>query len=351
MAELPAGYVDGLTPYEGVPTFGGFRHVPWPELSGNDVDVAILGVPYDNSVANRSGCRFGPRALRSQAFTAGFHHLLLGVDINEWLTIVDAGDVHCPHGLTDISHSNARLAAEQVAAHAPFSVFLGGDHSITWPAGEAVAQTYGWGELGMIHFDAHADAATGMDGNLASHATPMRHLLESGALKPGHFEQIGLRGYWPPPEDFEFVASKGGRWHLMEDVRERGIAAVLDETIERMVDNCRAVYLSIDIDILDPGYAPGTGTPEPGGMTPADLLYAVRRIALETPLVALDVMEVAPPYDHADVTINNAHRIVFETLSALAYKKSAAQGGTPHLPGRVPAVVRYPPDRASKRQP
>jgi len=337
-------YVGETWGYEGIQTFGGFPHQPWTSLEAG-TDVAIMGVPYDNSVANRPGCRFGPRALRSAAFTAGYHHLTLGVDLTEWLTIVDAGDVHCPHGLTDVSHSNAFLGAREVARHADFSVFLGGDHSITWPTAAAVAETYGWGEIGLIHFDAHADAAPHMDGNLSSHATPMRHLLESGALKAGHFEQIGLRGYWPPPDVFEFIEDQGGRWFLMEDVRERGIDAVLDDVISRMVANCTAVYLSVDIDVLDPSAAPGTGTPEPGGMTPIDLLHAVQRIALETPLVALDVMEVSPPFDHADVTVNNAHRVVFETLAALAYKKRALAGGSPHLPGRDPKVVRQRPER------
>ena len=340
--EFSGNYVDGMAPYAGIPTFGGFPHVPWQELAPDAADVAVLGVPYDNSAANRPGCRFGPRAMRSQAFTSGYHHLSLGVDITEWLSVVDAGDVHCPHGMTDISHTNARLAARRIAQAVPFTVFLGGDHSITWPTASAVAETYGWGEIGLIHFDAHADAATHLDGNLASHATPMRHLLESGALKEGHFEQIGLRGYWPPPEDFEFVASQGGRWFLMEDVRDSGIDAVLDLVIDRMVANCAAVYLSVDIDVLDPSHAPGTGTPEPGGMSPIELLHAVRRIALETPLVALDVMEVSPPFDHADVTVNNAHRVVFETLAALAYKKRLHAGGAPHLPGRAAPVVRHP---------
>ncbi len=322
--------------------------VAFPTLTGRTLtpqaaDVAILGIPYDNPPANRPGCRFGPRALRAQAFTAGYHHLPLGVDISEWLDVVDVGDVHCPHGLTDISHANARIAAREVASRIPFTVFLGGDHSITWPTAAAVAETYGWGRLGLIHFDAHADAATHMDGNLASHATPMRHLLESGALQRGHFEQIGLRGYWPPPEDFEFLQAEGGHWYLMSEVRSLGIDRVLDEVIARMVENCTAVYLSVDIDVLDPSAAPGTGTPEPGGMMPIDLLHAVRRIALETPLVALDVMEVSPPFDHADVTVNNAHRVVFETLAALAHKKRELAGGAPHLPGARPPIIRQRP--------
>lgn len=348
MEHFSTEYVGETRGYEGIQTFGGFPHTPWNDLPDEGVDVAVLGIPYDNSTANRPGCRFGPRALRSQAFTSGYHHLTLGVDLSEWLNVVDAGDVHCPHGLTDISHSNAFLGAREVAGKADFSVFLGGDHSITWPTASAIAETYGWGEIGLIHFDAHADAATHMDGNLASHATPMRHLLESGALKPGHFEQIGLRGYWPPPDVFEFVAEQGGHWFLMDDVHQRGIDAILDEVIARMVKDCVAVYLSVDIDVLDPSAAPGTGTPEPGGMQPIDLLHAVQRITLETPLVALDVMEVSPPFDHADVTVNNAHRVVFETLASLAYKKRAVAGGMPHLPGRVPSVVRQRPSRPSQ---
>ena len=341
-------YVDGGLPAGGIQTFGGFPYVPWNDLPQEGVDVAIVGVPFDNSAANRPGCRFGPRALRGQAFTSGYNHLRLGVDISEWLSIIDAGDVHCPHGLTDISHSNANFVARTVAERSAFSVFLGGDHSITWPTASAVAEVYGWGELGLIHFDAHADAATHLDGNLASHATPMRHLLESGALKRGHFDQIGLRGYWPPPEDFEFVAQQGGHWYLMQDVHERGINGVLDEVIPRMVNECSAIYLSVDIDVLDPGVAPGTGTPEPGGMMPIDLLEAVRRIVLECPVVALDVMEVSPPYDHADVTVNNAHRVVFETLAALAHKTRAKAGGKPHLPGRDAAVSSVDPARIGK---
>ena len=109
-------------------------------------------------------------------------------------------------------------------------------------------------------------------------------------------------------------------------------------------DGCDAIYLSVDIDVLDPGTAPGTGTPEPGGMTAADLLRAVRRITLETPLVALDVVEVSPPYDHAELTVNNAHRVVFEVLGGLAYKKRAREGGSPGLPGAAPdeSRLRYP---------
>ena len=124
-----------------------------------------------------------------------------------------------------------------------------------------------------------------------------------------HFVQVGLRGYWPPAEVFAWMQEQGMRWHLMQEVWERGSQAVIEDAIAEALDGADALYLSVDIDVLDPGFAPGTGTPEPGGMNPADLLRAVRQITLDAPVVALDVVEVSPPYDWADTTINNAHRV------------------------------------------
>jgi agmatinase len=122
------------------------------------------------------------------------------------------------------------------------------------------------------------------------------------------------------------MQEQGMRWHLMQEVWERGSAAVITDAIAQALDGADALYLSVDIDVLDPGFAPGTGTPEPGGMNPADLLRAVRQIALDTNLVALDVVEVAPPYDWADTTVNNAHRVVMEVLAGLAFRKRNAAG-------------------------
>ena len=133
-------------------------------------------------------------------------------------------------------------------------------------------------------------------------------------------------------------------WHLMHELWDRGVRPVIADAIARAVDGCDALYLSVDIDVLDPGFAPGTGTPEPGGMNPADLLRAVRSIALETPLVGMDVVEVSPPYDHADTTVNNAHRVMLEALAGLAHKKRERAGGTVTRPGYRPdpASLRYP---------
>lgn len=321
--------------YEGIATFHG---VPWvrtgAELDAAEADVAIVGAPFDVATTNRPGARFGPRALRALAYDPGTFHLDLGISFYDWLTVVDAGDAHCPHGLTEASHANIRAKVHEVARRGIVPIVIGGDHSITWPAATAVADHHGWGKVGLVHFDAHADTADIIDGNLASHGTPMRRLIESGAVLGRNFVQVGLRGYWPPPDVFAWMQEQGLRWHLMHEIWERGSAAVVADAITEAMEGCDALYLSVDIDVLDPGFAPGTGTPEPGGMNPADLLRAVREIALRANVVALDVVEVAPPYDWADNTVNNAHRVVLEVLAALAERKRRAAGGQPELPAR-----------------
>jgi agmatinase len=332
----------------GLPTFSGCDWIGTAQgLAARRPEVAVVGAPFDISTTYRPGARFGPRALRAAAHDPGSYHLDLGLEIFDWLDVVDAGDAFCPHGLTEISHTNIQAKVASVVDAGAFPVIIGGDHSITWPAATAVARAHGWGRLGLLHFDAHADTADQIEGNLASHGTPMRRLIESGAVRGRNFVQVGLRGYWPPPDVFDWMREQEMTWHLMHELWERGVRPVIDDAIARASDGCDAIYLSVDIDVLDPGFAPGTGTPEPGGMSPVDLLRAVRSIALETPLVALDVVEVSPPYDVSDNTVNNAHRVVLETLAALAHKKRALSGGTVTLPGAAPdpARLRYPGSR------
>ena len=319
----------------GLPTFGRRPFLAEPsDLDAWQPDVAIVGAPFDIATTNRPGARFGPRALRSQAYEPGTYHLDLGLEIFDWLEVVDYGDAYCPHGQTERSHDNIRERVGEIASRGIVPVILGGDHSITWPAATAVAEKYGFGNVGIVHFDAHADTADIIEGNLASHGTPMRRLIESGAVLGKNFVQIGLRGYWPPKDTFEWMQDQGMRWHLMHEIWERGIHAVLEDAVEEALDGAEALYVSVDIDVLDPGFAPGTGTPEPGGMSPADLLRVVRHLAMRTNMVALDVVEVAPPYDVSDNTVNNAHRVVFEALAGLAWRRMTAAGGQPGVPGR-----------------
>jgi len=293
------------------------------ELDRWQPDVAIVGAPWDDSTTHRPGARFGPRALRALAYGPGTFHLDLGIEIFDGIEVVDYGDAICAHGMVEESHAAIRARVSDVASRGIFPVVIGGDHSITWPAATAVAEARGWGRVGVIHFDAHADTADIIDGNLASHGTPMRRLIESGAVLGAHFVQVGLRGYWPPAETWAWMREQSMRTHLMHEIWERGLDAVIDDAVAEAMDGCDAVYLSVDIDVLDPGFAPGTGTPEPGGLAPVDLLRAVRRLALEVPLVALDVVEVCPAYDWAELTVNNAHRVILEVLAGLAVRKGA----------------------------
>lgn len=287
-------------------------------------DVAVVGAPWDDSTTNRPGARFGPRALRASAYDPGTYHLDLGIEIFDHLEVVDYGDAITSHGMWELSRAAIHERVAEVATRGIVPFIIGGDHSITWPAATAVAEHHGFGTVTMIHFDAHADTANILEGNLASHGTPMRRLIESGAIPGDRFIQVGLRGYWPGEEDQKWMRDNGLRHFMMQEFWERGIPAVLEDLVLAAKERGDKTYISIDIDVLDPGFAPATGTPEPGGFAPIDLLRMIRRLVLETDVVAFDVMEVAPAYDHADLTVNVAHRLIWEAFAALAVKKRAA---------------------------
>jgi len=192
-----------------------------------------------------------------------------------------------------------------------------------------VARHVGWGRVSMIHFDAHADTGEDHMGQLHGHGTPMRRLIESGAVRGDRCLQIGLRGYWPEPPTLAWMAQQNMRSFEMSEVVARGLDEVLTEAFAIATDECDAVFLSVDVDVVDPGMAPGTGTPEPGGLTGRQLLDAVRRIAMELPVAGIDVVEVSPPYDHAEVTAFLANRVVLEALSGIAWRRKQAAGTTP----------------------
>jgi agmatinase len=212
-------------------------------------------------------------------------------------------------------------------------VILGGDHTIAWPDATGVARHVGWGRVSVIHFDAHADTGDTQWGSLYGHGTPMRRLIESGAVRGDRFLQLGLRGYWPEPPTLAWMAARGMRSYEMSEVVARGLDACLTEAFVIATGDCDGVFLSVDVDVVDPGMAPGTGTPEPGGLTARQLLDAVRRIAMELPLAGVDVVEVAPPYDHAEITAFLAGRVVLEVLSGIAWRRRRDAGG----PVRSPA--------------
>jgi agmatinase len=302
-----------------------FSNLPWiadpAELEARKVDVAIVGAPFDDMVTHRPGARFGPRAIREAQNSSGnLNSLQVDVRPFEELTVVDAGDANIVPARFDRGHAMIFRKVREVAATGAIPIVFGGDHSITWPSASAVAEVRRPGSIGIVHFDAHADTAPDSFGQLAGHGSPMRRLIESGAVLGKNFVQVGLRGYWPPTDVLDWMREQGLRWHLMTEIDERGAEAVIDQAIAEALDGPDAIYLSVDIDVVDPGSAPGTGTPEPGGMLPRELLRAVRRVAGAVELAGMDVVEVSPPYDWAESTAMLANRCALEAISALAAK-------------------------------
>ncbi len=314
-----------LPTYVGPTTFGSLPWVTDPdEIRRLGVDVAVVGAPFDDGTSHRPGARFGPRAIReAQSASGSLNSLQLDVEPFEVLTVVDAGDANIVPSWTQRGHALIHRAVRDIAATGAIPIILGGDHSITWPSASAIAEVRHPRSIGIVHFDAHADTGPDLWGVLASHGTPMRRLIESGAVAGRNFVQVGLRGYWPPVDVFDWMRAQGMRWHLMREIEERGAEAVIDDAIAEALDGADAVYLSIDIDVIDPGMAPGTGTPEPGGMLTREVLRAIRRIVGAVDLAGMDVVEVSPPFDHAEVTAAAANRCVLEAISALAVKKRA----------------------------
>jgi agmatinase len=291
-------------------------------------DVVIIGAPYDAGTSYRAGARFGPKLIRTTDYLphdSSRPHLALRVDPLQEMRVVDAGDIEMP-GVEGRAALDALEHAVQAAAGAgAIPLILGGDHTITWPDVTGVARARGWGRVSVIHFDAHADTGDIQFGSLIGHGLPMRRLIESGACRGDRFLQIGLRGYWPEPPTLRWMAEQRMRSFEMHEVVSRGLDAVLEEAFAIAVDDCDGVFVSVDLDVVDPGMAPGTGTPEPGGLTGRELLDAVRRIAIELPVVGVDVVEVAPAYDTAEITSFLANRVVLEMLSGIAFRR---QGGT-----------------------
>jgi agmatinase len=304
----------GLLTYAGMP----FTQDP-AELAG--VDAAIVGAPTDDLVSDRPGTRFGPRAIRAASCPPG-PHLEVGVDAFAALRVVDFGDA----AVVPADPATTRAQIEKTVGHVvtagAIPVVLGGDHSITEPNVRAVAA--GHGPVGLVHFDTHTDTGTEVFGVEVSHGTPMYRLVRDGHVDGRRYVQIGLRGYWPGEAEFSWQEEQGITAFFMHHVRDLGIREVVEHTVAAV--GAGPVFLTVDVDVLDPAFAPGTGTPEPGGMTSADLLWACRELARRLELVGVDVVEVLPTaVGSADATALVADRVVRETLTGVALRR-----GTPN---------------------
>jgi agmatinase len=302
--------------YAGLLTYAGMPYTQDPaELAG--VDIAIVGAPTDDLVSDRPGTRFGPRAIRAASCPPG-PHLEAGIDALATLRVVDFGDAAVVPADPAACHAQIEATVGEVVAAGAIPVVLGGDHSITVPDVRAVAAQHG--PVGLVHFDTHTDTGTEVFGVEHSHGTPMFRLVRDGEVAASRYVQIGLRGYWPGETEFAWQRDHGITAFFMHDVRELGIREVVERTVAIVGEG--PVFLTVDIDVLDPAFAPGTGTPEPGGMTPADLLWACREITTHLHVVGVDVVEVIPTsVASADVTALVADRIVREALTGIALRR------------------------------
>jgi agmatinase len=304
--------------YLGLLTFSGTVYTEDPEeLDG--FDVAIVGAPMDDLVSDRPGARLAPRAIRAASCPPG-PHLEAGVDAFAALRIVDFGDAPVIPADAVVSHQAIENTVGQVLNAGVLPVVLGGDHSVTEPSIRACAAVHG--PVGVIHFDTHTDTGAEVFGVTVSHGTFMKRLIDAGQVDASRYAQIGLRGYWPGETEFAWQAERGVTSLFMHDVRDLGIREVVSRALAAVGSG--PVYLTVDVDVLDPGFIPGTGTPEPGGMTPVDLLWAVRTVAASVDLIGADVVEVIPSgVGTADASALVGERVVREALTGVALRRSA----------------------------
>ena len=290
-----------------------FMRMPLAQ-SLDDADIGIFGVPYDGALTNRPGARHGPRAIRDQSSLIRAINHATRVNPFELARVRDLGDVPFSQ-LFDIEATHAEIAAfaGSVVAAGVLPLAIGGDHSVSLPLLRAAAKE----PVALIHIDAHTDTWDSFQGSKFNHGAPFRRAVEEGLIDPSKTIQIGIRGTQNISEGWDYSAASGMRVVFCEEVHERGPAALAEEA-RALVGN-HPVYLTFDIDSLDPAYAPGTGTPEIGGLTTAQaqaLLRGLRGLNY----VGADLVEVSPPFDSAGLTAMAGAGLAYEILCLLAEK-------------------------------
>jgi len=277
--------------------------------------VAVLGVPFDAGVSYRPGARFGPGAIRAASKLLRAYHQ--GMDVQPWLVhqVADAGDL-APNPF-DIAEAIATIEAggRETLERADHLLAIGGDHTIALPLLRLARERHG--PIALVHFDAHLDTWDTYFGAAYTHGTPFRRAFEEGLLAEGRSAHVGIRGSIFGKQDLVEDAGMGFEITSTVDIARAGVDAAVERIRKRVGDS--PVYVSIDIDVLDPAHAPGTGTPEPGGLTTREMMLILRGMA-GLPLVGADVVEVAPPYDHAELTALAAANLAYECLALFALR-------------------------------
>ncbi len=312
-------YTPPLPPFAGICTFARMPFQPTPSA----VDVAILGVPYDSSTSYRSGTRLGPRALREQSLLLWGYNNALQISPFTALTVVDAGDVSVVPVDILATHRAIESTAESWLNAGAKLITLGGDHSIALPLLRRHAAVYG--PLAVLHFDAHPDTwDSEYPGQKYSHGTPFIRAMEEGLIDREAYIQLGIRGPTSGPQDYVDALHLGARMITMDEFRQRAMADVIAEIRQRI--GTRPLYVTFDIDGVDPAFAPGTGTPEVGGFTSYEVLQLVRCL-VGLNCVGFDLVEVSPPFDPTAITSILGANLVFEFLSLLARSRQSSPAG------------------------
>ena len=318
--EPPVGPLDALRHprYAGIRTFA---RLPALESVGR-ADVAVLGAPFDGGTSFRPGARFGPAAIREAALLLRPYNEPLEVAPFAEVQVADAGDA-APNPL-DIAAAHAEIQRRAGELHAAGArvLGLGGDHSVALPLLRAAAEARG--ALSLLQLDAHTDTWDSYFGSRLSHGTVVRRAAEDGVIDAGASVQVGLRGPMYSAEDYAENRELGFATLLARELDEAGVAGALDLARERLRP---PVYVTVDVDVLDPAFAPGTGTPEPGGLSSRELLAILRGLArLDLDVVAADVVEVSPPYDAAGTTASAAAAAAYDLIGLMARSARAAPG-------------------------
>ena len=299
--------------FEGIRTFMRLPHI----TDLNDVDFAIIGVPFDTGATYRVGARFGPASIREHSVLLRPYNPVLDVDIFANCSGVDYGDLPVTPGYLPESHQQIEQAASQVFASGATPIFLGGDHSVSLPLLRAAVARHG--PLALVHFDAHSDLWPSYFGGKDTHGTPFRRALEEGLIDPARSSQIGLRGSLYDAADAQMSTEEGFHVVTGPELHQRDFEQVINEIRYRAA--AAPAYLSFDIDFVDPAYAPGTGTPEVGGFTSAQCQQLIRGL-VGINFVAFDMVELMPAYDPAHITSLLAANLVHDFISLIAHSQS-----------------------------
>jgi agmatinase len=296
-------------PYAGIDTF---LKAPYRDVTDLDgADAAVLGVPYDGAVSNRPGARYGPGAIREASawwaylsgYKGGLTNMRTGNTVDfDALDLVDCGDVPVFPMDRERTADSVTAHVATVAAEGAMPVLLGGDHYGTFPAVRGFAEGIDADRVGLVQIDAHTDtvAESPVFGE-HFHGSSTHHVADSPFCDYEHVAQVGIRGY-ESPDFFAFADEVGLGLYTRSDVADRGVRTVVEEAVERVADGADAVYVTFDVDAVDPGVAPGTGTPEPGGLSADEALAVMETVGARDCVGAVDLMEVAPTYDPTEGT-------------------------------------------------